>query len=151
MRHLADPLFVKLGANTKEERWLLFKQIFMFGLVGLSNTLISWACYYIVLYIREDLYLMGGLIGAMASIANAFFWNDRFVFKGNERDWKSKLKRFGKTYVSYGGTSLLGLLLTWIEANVFLLPKVILPPLNLIITIPLNFVINKFWTFGTAG
>ena len=91
--------------------------------------------------------MLGSLVGTVVSIANAFIWNDRFVFKGQENDWKNRLKRLGKTYVSYGGTSLLSVLLLWIEVQLFGVSKVIAPVVNLLITIPLNFLINKFWTF----
>ena len=63
-------------------------------------------------------------------------------------DLKSKLKRLGKTYVSYGGTSFLGFVLLLIEVNLLGINKVLVPIINLFITIPLNFVINKLWTFG---
>ena len=69
------------------------------------------------------------------------------MFTGNSRDFKSKLKRIGKTYVSYGGTSLLSIFLLWLEVSIFGVSKIIAPVVNLLITIPLNFIINKFWTF----
>lgn len=75
------------------------------------------------------------------------FWNDKFVFTGNANDWRSKLKRLGKTYVSYGGTSILSNVLLWIEVAFFSVSKSIAPIVNLLVTIPLNFVINKLWTF----
>ena len=124
----------------------LLLQFIKFGLVGLSNTIISLACYYFFLWINPDLYMVGSIVGAVVSIANAFFWNDRYVFKGNKNDWRSRLKRLGKTYVSYGGTSLLGTFLLWLLVQLGV-DKVIAPLVNLIITIPLNFAINKLWTF----
>ncbi|MBQ4382606.1 MAG: GtrA family protein [Oscillospiraceae bacterium] len=147
MKRLLDTLFQKLGAETAEERKSLIIQFIKFGLVGLSNTLVSWAVYYLFLWINEDLYMVGTVLGTILSIANAFFWNDRFVFKGGEQDWKSRLMRLGKTYVSYGGTSLLSIALLWAEVNLLGVSKEIAPIVNLIITIPLNFVINKLWTF----
>ena len=127
-------------------------QFIKFGIVGVSNTLVSWACYYIILWINDSLYLLGGIIGTIVSIANAFFWNNIFVFKSKEKpSIKSTLIRLGKTYISYGSTSLLGMLLLWIEVNCFNLNKALAPPINLIITIPLNFFINKFWTFKDKG
>ena len=116
-------------------------------MVGTSNTLISWAVYYLFLWIDDKLYLVGSVVGGVVSIANSFFWNDRFVFSGGSNDLKSKLKRLGKTYVSYGGTSLLGIALLWIEVNLIGVPKVIAPVVNLFITVPLNFIINKLWAF----
>ena len=123
-------------------------QFIKFGLVGVSNTLVAWFCYYLFLWFDEDLYIVGSVVGGIASIANAFYWNDKFVFKSNNNDWKSKLKRLGKTYISYGGTSLFGLFLLWVEVRFLGVSKVIAPPLNLIITIPLNFMLNRNWTFG---
>ena len=143
---MIDTLMRKLGVKNKEDLKKLVAQFVKFGLVGLSNTLVSWACYYLFLWIDEDLYMVGSIVGTVVSIANAFFWNDRFVFKGGENDWKSKLKRLGKTYVSYGGTSLLSTFLLWLEVQLGV-SKVVAPIVNLIITIPLNFIINKLWTF----
>ena len=147
MRRLLDLLFHRLGANNRREQKALVIQFVKFGLVGVSNTLVSWICYYIILWMDDNLYMLGSLVGTIVSIANAFIWNDRFVFKGQENDWKNRLKRLGKTYVSYGGTSLLSMLLLWIEVQLFGVSKVIAPVVNLLITIPLNFLINKFWTF----
>ena len=147
MRRLLDLLFHRLGANNRREQKALVIQFVKFGLVGVSNTLVSWICYYIILWIDDNLYMLGSLVGTVVSIANAFIWNERFVFKGQENDWKNRLKRLGKTYVSYGGTSLLSMLLLWIEVQLFGVSKVIAPVVNLLITIPINFLINKFWTF----
>ena len=137
----------KLRAEGEEDFKKLFIQFVKFGLVGVSNTLVSWACYYFILWIDDDLYMLGGIVGTVVSIANAFFWNDRFVFKGGEKGRKNRLRRLGKTYVSYGGTSLLGMALLWFEVSVCGLSKAWAPPINLMITIPINFLINKFWTF----
>ena len=123
-------------------------QFIKFGLVGVSNTLVAWICYYLFLWIDEDLYIVGSVVGGIVSIANAFYWNDKFVFKSNNNDWRSKLKRLGKTYISYGGTSLFGLFLLWVEVRFLGVSKLLAPPLNLIITIPLNFMLNRNWTFG---
>jgi len=136
-----------LNAKNKDEFILLFKQFVKFGLVGVSNTAVSMLVYYIVLFIDPQLYMLGSILGTIISIANAFYWNDKFVFVGNRQDWRSKLKRLGKTYVSYGGTSILSNVLLWIEVTFFSVSRAIAPIVNLIVTIPLNFVINKLWTF----
>ncbi|WP_294572693.1 GtrA family protein, partial [uncultured Subdoligranulum sp.] len=125
----------------------LLKQFIKFGLVGVSNTVVSMVVYYIVLFIDPALYLVGSILGTILSIANAFYWNDKFVFTGNANDWRSKLKRLGKTYISYGGTSILSNVLLWIEVAFFGVSRAIAPIVNLLVTIPLNFVINKLWTF----
>lgn len=151
MKGLFQILKKKLSPDEGKDLRNLIFQFVKFGLVGVSNTLVSWAVYYFFLWIDENLYMVGSVVGTVVSIANAFFWNDRFVFRSEKNDWRSRLKRLGKTYVSYGGTSLLGIGLLWIEVTVFGVSKVIAPIVNLIITIPLNFLINKFWTFSNGG
>ena len=47
-------------------------QFIKFGLVGVSNTLVAWICYYLFLWIDEDLYIVGSVVGGIVSIANAF-------------------------------------------------------------------------------
>lgn len=126
-------------------------QFFKFGLVGLSNTAVSMAAYYMTLWANPDWYLLGSVLGTILSIANAFFWNDRFVFAGNARDFFSVLRRLGKTYVSYGGTSALSVALLWAEVTFFHVSRSVAPVVNLLATIPLNFLINKFWTFRKDG
>lgn len=140
-------LKAKFGIETTADFWRLLWQFVKFGLVGVSNTVVSMAIYYLFLWIDSGLYMLGSILGTIISILNAFIWNDLFVFTGNSKDLKSVLKRLGKTYVSYGGTSLLSNVLLWLEVALFNVSKVYAPIVNLLITIPLNYIINKFWTF----
>ena len=140
-------LLKKLGVHNKSDFWALLLQFIKFGLVGISNTAVSMAVYYLFLWINEDLYMVGSILGTVLSIANAFIWNDLFVFTGNSHDFKSVMIRLGKTYISYGGTSLLSNVLLWLEVTLLYVSKVYAPIVNLLITIPLNYLINKFWTF----
>lgn len=143
---LLESALRRLGAEDKENQKKLVLQFIRFGFVGLSNTLVSLACYYLFLWINEDLYMIGSIVGTIVSIANAFYWNDRFVFTGGEQTWRARLKRLGKTYVSYGGTSFLTIVLLWLEVQLGV-SRSVAPLVNLFITIPLNFVVNKLWTF----
>ena len=123
-------LLALLGAKSKKEFVALLAQFIKFGLVGVSNTAVSMAVNYIFLWISPDLYMVGSVLGTILSIANAFFWNDKFVFTGNANDWCSKLKRLGKTYVSYGGTSILSNVLLWIEVTFFGVNSLLHPSLT---------------------
>ena len=143
-------LFKNFDINDKKSLSNLFWQFFKFGLVGISNTIVSLAVYYVFLYINEKLYILGNILGTVVSIANAFFWNDKFVFKDKRNSLSDKFKRLLKTYVSYGGTSLLSFVMLWVEVSLFGVNKTVAPIVNLIITIPLNFIINKLWTFRSV-
>lgn len=66
-------LLALLGAKSKKEFVALLAQFIKFGLVGVSNTAVSMAVYYIFLWISPDLYMVGSVLGTILSIANAFF------------------------------------------------------------------------------
>ncbi len=119
-------------------------QFVKFGIVGLSNTLLSMLIYYIFISIQVKLYLIGSIIGFIVSVLNSYYWNNQYVFKTEKRNHLAALT---KTFLSYGLTSLLsiGLLVGLVEfLNV---SEFIAPLINLAITIPLNFLLNKYWAF----
>ena len=122
-------------------------QFIKFGLVGVSNTIISYAVYILLLKFSVH-YLLASAVGFLASIVNAYFWNERYVFEkreGEERVWWRALL---KTFTAYAGTGLVLnniLLLLWID--VCQISEMIAPVINLLITIPANFVLNKYWAF----
>lgn len=122
-------------------------QFIKFGLVGVSNTAISLVVYYIFLWIDRDLYLAGNIVGWVASVANAFFWNNKYVFTSESSGWEAVIKKIGKTYLSYGATFVLSTILLYLEVEILSWSAAVSPLINLLVTIPLNFLLNKFWTF----
>lgn len=118
-------------------------QFIKFGIVGCSNTLISLSIYYILIYFNVN-YIIANTIGFIVSVLNAYYWNKRFVFKTNKgKDIRSLIK----TFVSYGLTFILSTLLLFVMVNQFGVSEIVAPIVNLMITIPLNFMLNKFWAF----
>lgn len=134
--------------NTNEKRDA-FLQFVKFGIVGVSNTLISYLVYLIFLFsLGEDYYLVGSVVGFFVSVLNAFYWNDKYVFKKKEYEFRSKSKALVKVVLSYAIT---GLVLNNILLIIFVGPlhisKAFGPLVVLLITIPINFLINKLWAF----
>lgn len=122
-------------------------QFIKFGIVGVSNTLISLAIYYLFVWIDKDLYMWGNIVGWIVSVGNAFYWNNKYVFKTQNASWMDTFRRILKTYLSYGGTFLLSTALLYLEVNFWSVSEWLAPVINLLITIPLNFVLNKLWAF----
>ena len=118
-------------------------QFIKFGIVGISNTLISYCTYAVLVWLGVN-FLLSNLIGFVVSVLNSFYWNSRYVFDLNNADTKQKLKALIKTFISYAGTGLVlssAMLILWID--IVQLSKYIAPIINLIITVPVNFVVNK--------
>ena len=118
-----------------------FMQFVKFCLVGVSNTLISLAVYYVFAIIDARLYIIGNAVGFVVSVLNAYFWNSKFVFDKKDE----KVKTVTKTFIAYGTNLIIGTALLYLFVDVCGLSEFIAPLLNLIVTIPLNYALNKFW------
>lgn len=137
-------LFIKLGAKNKDEAKKLFWQFVKFGVIGVVNTLVSLAIYYAFLFINSNLYLVGHILGWVLSVACSFFLNRKFVFKNTDvKVWVALLK----SYLAYGAVFLLTTLLMYIQVEIIGISEIIAPLINLVVSVPLNFLLNKFWTF----
>jgi len=137
----------KMGIKVTEEQWNTFMQFVKFGIVGLSNTFVSYVTYLIFLLLGAH-YLVGSVVGFVVSVLNSYYWNDKYVFKDEEIVQRSVWKTLAKTFMAYGFTGLILaslLLVLWVD--ILNVPEVVAPLINLIITIPLNFIINKLWAF----
>ncbi len=128
-------------------------QFMKFGIVGVSNTVISYVLNVMVLKWMEPLavswdYIVGNIVGFVISVAWSFYWNSRFVFKAKRKGARRTLQGLLKAYMAYGFTGvILNNVLSGIMIHVWGISKYIAPLLNLIVSVPLNFVINKYWTF----
>jgi putative flippase GtrA len=113
-------------------------------MVGFLNTAISLIVYYIFITIDKSYYITGWSVGFVSSVLNAYYWNSRYVFnKSKKRGYRQILR----TFVSYGVIAFLGLILLYLLVDVLSISRYLAPLLILLITVPLNFTINKYWTF----
>lgn len=119
-----------------------FIQFIKFGLVGITNTAVGFGVYY-ALYFCGAHYLIANIISWLVSVFNAFYWNNKFVFQSGSSWWKTLCR----TYVSYGASLLFSTLLMYVFVECFAVSPVIAPVLCLLVTVPMNFLLNKFWAF----
>ena len=117
-------------------------QFIKFAIVGLSNTAISLLVYYALLWLGSN-YFIANTVAWIVSVFNAFYWNNKYVFKNGN----SYIKALIRTYMSYGVSFLLGSTILVILIEYFGVSEKLAPILVLVITIPLNFLMNKYWTF----
>ena len=130
-------------------------QFIKFGIVGLSNTIISYIIYVVSLLILRAInvlssldYLIAQIMMFLLSVLWSFYWNNKMVFVQEDEVKRNIWKTLFKTYISYAFTSLfLSAVLLMIWINVFEISEFIAPIINLIITVPLNFFVQKFWAF----
>jgi putative flippase GtrA len=126
--------------------WNLMIQAIKFGIVGISNTLISMAVYYLCLALGIH-YIAANVLGFIVGTINAYFWNNKYVFKKQENEVRDTKKSVIKVFISYGFTLGLSTILLAFWVDGLHISDKIAPVLNLLVTIPVNFVLNKFWAF----
>ena len=129
----------------KQQKFLL--QFIKFCIVGASNTLVNFAVYYLIVLIDRKFYLVAYVIAWMVSVLNAYFWNDRFVFKDERADWRSVCIKLARAYISYGATMLLSAALLYFEVEAWGISEFVAPVINVVFITPVNFAANKYWTF----
>lgn len=127
-------------------------QIFLFALVGFSSALVNMGIYNLVLWALQKLgwlagydYLVALFFGFVISVAWAFLLNRRFVFRTPGAPWKESLIR---VYITYSITGIgLSSLLSLLWVHVFSIPKEVVTILNDMLCFPVNFLLNKYWSF----
>lgn len=76
----------------------------------------------------------------------SFYWNNKYVFQKEESEERNILQALLNTYVSYVFTgSFLNSILSLLWVEVLHISKLISPIINLLVSVPLNFIMNKFW------
>lgn len=138
-------IFKVLRIRLSENTWETLLQFVKFGIVGVTNNAISYVVYLILIRFGVH-YTPANIIGFTVSVFNSYFWNNKYVFKdeGGRVWWKT----FIRTYISYAGTGIvLSNILLFIWIDIWGISAVIAPLKNLIITVPLNFIVNKFWAY----
>ena len=147
-------LFGVFHIRVKENTVDALVQFVKFGIVGLTNTIISYALNVGVLLVLKPYniswdYIAGNVVAFILSVLWSFYWNNKYVFLLKDGQTRKLWKALLKTYIAYGFTGIvLSNVLSYIWINILGISKFIAPLLNLVISIPLNFIINKMWAFG---
>ena len=144
-----------LRLKINKTQWELLMQFVKFGIVGLSNTVISYVIYVVtlILFQKNNLipsvdYLAAQVFAFVLSVLWSFYWNNKFVFEKADNEERNIVHALIKTYISYAFTGLfLNSILSLLWVEVLGIPKIIAPIINLLVSVPLNFIMNKFWAF----
>lgn len=144
-----------LGKDLSEETFNVFMEFVRFAIVGVSNTIVNYVVYLVsLLFLQKNCnlpigeYYVAQVIAFILSVLWSYYWNSLVVFKLEDGEQRSWWKSLIKTYISYSFTGLflyLALLYLWID--LLHISEFIAPIINLMVSVPINFLINKFWAF----
>ncbi len=125
-------------------------QFTKFGIVGISNTVVSYGVYSYLVYIGLP-YLISNIAGFIAAVTNSFFWNNKYVFKKSKNERRNPISVLVKTFIAYASTGLvINTFLLYLFIEKFNISKYFAPLLCFSITVPINFLLNKIWAFKSV-
>lgn len=131
------------------------RQIISFSIVGVSNTAVSYLLYILFLHIFDATklslkydYLISSLLSFYLSVLWSFYWNNKITFKTKKNEKRNMGRALLRTYLSCSLTGVIVQnILLYIFTEVFEISKIIAPLFCIVFTVPMNFLLNKFWAF----
>lgn len=140
------------GTEVKET----FYQFVRFCIVGFSNTCVSYGLYVLVLFFMRNYdcawdYIIANIISFLLGTLWAYFWSAKFVFRVRLRSVREATRALLKSYATYSMTGILfNNLLSWVWITKLGISRYLAPLINLSISVPTNYLVNRFWTFGKS-
>lgn len=125
-------------------RMPLVLQFVKFGIVGVSNTLIAFAVYTLLLKVFGVWYVAASGIGFAIGAVNGFLWNRAWTFRGHVGDALTPVRWF--VVQSCGLLLDLGLVYLFVDGAG--LGKLIGQAVTTVIVTLITFFVNRAWTFG---
>jgi putative flippase GtrA len=124
-------------------RMPLVLQFLKFGIVGVSNTLIAFAVYTLLLKVFGVWYVAASGIGFAIGAVNGFLWNRAWTFKGHVGDALTPVRWF----VVQGCGLLLDLALVYVLVDGAALDKLVGQAVTTAVVTVITFFVNRAWTF----
>ena len=143
MRRVGDRTLPMLRMLSTSALLPVATQFAKFGAVGVSNTVLSFAVYTILLKALGLWYLAASAIGFAVGAVNGFLWNRAWTFRGHVGDALTPVRWF---VVQAGGLALnLGLVYLFVDGAG--LDELVAQAVTIAIVTVTTFFANRAWTF----
>ncbi len=127
-------------------------QFIKFSVIGASNAVVAYVLYVVFLMLFEFFGILGGVdylvsqyLSFFLSVIWSYYWNNRYVFDNGGRAWYIKLAKMMMVYSVTG--IFLSTALLYLMVDVWGWSKLVAPIINIMIGLPINFLLNKYWAF----
>ena len=117
-------------------------QFIKFSIIGVSNLSITLITYYFLIFFNIN-YQISNILSFLLGSINGYYWNKKWVFQVR-KEIKTSILKF---YISYMATWFLSAIFLYIWVEVFTVSKSIAPIINVLVITPINYILNKKWTF----
>ena len=129
--------------NLIKKLFFKYEKFIKFAIVGFGNLFISLVTYYLLVFFSIN-YQIANIGGFITGSLNGYIWNKLWVFKENKQNIISIIK----FYSTYLATWLFSAALLYIWIEIIGISDKIAPVINIFITTPINYLLNKYWVFN---
>ena len=129
--------------NLIKKLFFKYEKFIKFAIVGFGNLFISLVIYYLLVFFSIN-YQIANIGGFITGSLNGYIGNKLWVFKENKQNIISIIK----FYSTYLATWLLSAVLLYIWIEIIGISDKIAPVINIFITTPINYLLNKYWVFN---
>jgi len=146
-------LHIKATESTQDK----LTQFIKFCMVGVTNVAVSYlvnvTTLLLINLVKPGLkydYIIANTVAFLVAVYWSFYWNSRKVFHFSTKDKALRRRALLRSYLCYGLT---GIVLNNVLSTIWIkglgISKYIAPLINLLFTIPINYLTNKKWAFAT--
>ena len=120
------------------------KQAIKYGIVGVSNTLITMAVIWVMMKLFDCREGLSNFTGYVVGLLNSFIWNKQWTFRASSTGWTKSAIRFG---IAFGVCYLLQWGLVIFLNDHLPIDHYYNHLIGMVFYTAINFVMNKFYTF----
>ena len=122
--------------------WLA--QFINFSVVGVINLFLSYFLYAGCIWVGLH-HQIANQISFWISVLNGYLLNKYWVFqKANSGRGKAEASKY---FAVYGFNFVLGIFLLYLYVDVLQISKYLAPIISIPITVPMNYLLNRYWVF----
>ena len=149
-------IFCLFHINLSGDTLNVMSQFIKFTIVGASSSIVAYLINILTLLILKPYnlswdYFAGNISSFLLSVLWSFFWNSKYAFRLEDGETRNPWNALLKTYATYAFTGLvLNNVLSYIWIDMMGISKIIAPLINMVIGLPINYVLNKIWAFKTV-
>ncbi len=126
-------------------KFQITREFIKFAIVGVTNTLIHLSILYVLTEFFSVWYILSSFLAFLVAVTNSFIFNTLWTFK---KDIKHKTTtRYGKFFIVSVITALLNLFFLYVFTEYIGLWYMLSQLVAIVLTLMMNFIGNKFWTF----
>ena len=106
MNNQEQAVIMESEMNDKAIRQKSLKQFIIFGIVGVSNTIVDFVVFWVLIQLSLH-YIIANIVAYGVGMLNSYFWNNKITFKSSRQQSDIIVARRIMRFIAWNGLMLL--------------------------------------------